>query len=88
MNLGKHNKIYEKHIPNSIGTKLVFIDNIFTLPTKILAGSNSIKELFEWVFEQEKQTNEIINKHFNKKLKMAIEDEENYQNSQDCWIKK
>ena len=88
VNLGKHNKIYEKHIPNSIGTKLVFIDNIFTLPTKILAGSNSIKELFEWVFEQEKQTNEIINKHFNKKLKMAIEDEENYQNSQDCWIKK
>ena len=27
-----------------------------------------------------------MNKHFNKKLKMTIEDEENYQNSQNCWI--
>ena len=26
--------------------------------------------------------NKIINEHFNKKLKMTIEDEDNYQNSQ------
>ena len=43
-------------------------------------------EFFEWIFEQQKQTNEIITNHFNKKLKTTIEDEENYQNSQDCWI--
>ena len=28
----------------------------------------------------------MIKEHFNKKLKMIIEDENNYQNSQDCWI--
>ena len=84
--LGKHTKIYQKHIPNSIGTKLVRIDNKFTLPTKIFTGSNSIKEFIEWIFEQKKYCNQIINKHFNKKLKMTIEDEENYQNSQNCWI--
>ena len=28
-------KLYQKHIPNSIGAKLVFIDNKFTLPTII-----------------------------------------------------
>ena len=28
----------------------------------------------------------MINKHFNEKLKMAKEDEENYQNLQNCWI--
>ena len=28
----------------------------------------------------------MINKHFNKTLKITIEDENNYQNSQDCWI--
>ena len=38
------------------------------------------------LFEQTKYCNHIINKHFNKKLKMTIEDEGNYQNSEYCWI--
>ena len=79
-------KLYKKHIPNSIGAKLVCIDNKFTLPTKIFTGSNSIKEFIEWIFEQKNYYNQIINKHFNKKLKMTIEKENNYQNSQNCWI--
>ena len=40
-------KLYQKHILNSIGAKLVCIDNKFTLPTKIFTGSNSIKEFIE-----------------------------------------
>ena len=83
---GKYTKLYQKHIPNSTGAKLVCIDNRFTLPTKIFTGSNSIKEFIEWVFEQKKYCNQIINKHFKKKLKMTIEDEDNYQNPQDYWI--
>ena len=85
-NKGGYTKLYQKHIPNSIAAKLVCVDNRFTLPTKIFTGSNCIKEFIEWVFEQKKYCNQIINKHFNKKLKMTIEDEENYQNSQNCWI--
>ena len=83
---GEYTKLYQTHIPNSIGAKLVCIDNKFTLPTKSFTGSNSIKEFIKWVFEQKKYYKQIINKHFNKKLKMTIEDEDNYQNSQDCWI--
>ena len=83
---GEYTKLYQTHIPNSIGAKLVCIDNKFTLPTKSFTGSNSIKEFINWVFEQKKYYKQIINKHFNKKLKMTIEDEDNYQNSQDCWI--
>ena len=75
---GGYTKLYQKHIPNSIGAKLVCIDNKFTLPTKIFTGSNSIKEFIEWIFEQQKNCNKIINEHFNKKLKMTIEDENNY----------
>ena len=86
INKGGYMKLYQKHIPNSIGAKLVCIDNDFTLPTKIFTGSNSIKEFIKWVFEQKKYCNQIINKHFNKKLKMAIKDEDNYQNWQNCWI--
>ena len=40
-----YTKLYQKHITNSIGAKLVCIDNEFTLPTKIFTDSNSIKEL-------------------------------------------
>ena len=32
---GKYTKLYQKHIPNSIGAKLVSIDNRFTSPTII-----------------------------------------------------
>ena len=52
INTGGYTKLYQKHIPNSIGAKLVCIDNNFTLPTKIFTGSNSIKEFIEWIFEQ------------------------------------
>ena len=34
----------------------------------------------------QKYCNQIINNYFNKKSKMAIDDEERYQNSQICWI--
>ena len=37
-------------------------------------------------FEQQKYCNQIINKNFNKKFKMPLEDEDNYQNSQNCYI--
>ena len=86
VNKGGYTKLYQKYIPNSIVAKLVCVDDRFTLSTKIFTGSNCIKEFIEWVFEQKKYCNQIINKHFNKKLKMTIEDEDNYQNSQNCWI--
>ena len=86
INKGGYTKLYRKHIPNSMGVKLVCIDNRITLPTKIFTGSNCINEFIKWVFEQQKYCNRIIDKHFNKKLKMIIEDEENYKNSQYCRI--
>ena len=83
---GKHTKLYQKHIPSSKGAKLVCIANKFTLKTKTFTGENCMNKFIKWIFEQQKHCNQIINDHFNKKLKMTIEDENNYQNSQDCWI--
>ena len=54
INKGGYTKLYQKHIPNSLGANLVCIDNRFTLQTKLFTGSNSIKEFFKWVLEQEK----------------------------------
>ena len=84
--LSKYTKFYQKHIPNSIGAKLVCIDNKFTSLTKIFTGSNCIKEFIEWIFEQQKYCNQIINKKFHKKFRMSLEDENNYRNSKDCGI--
>ena len=74
---GGYTKLYQKHIPNSVGAKLVYINNNFTLPTKIFIASNSIKEFIESIFEQQKYCNKIINKHFNKKLKMTEDEDKN-----------
>ena len=81
---GKYIKLYQTHIPNSIGAKLVSIDNRFTLPTINFECKNCINSFIKWIFTQQERINQIINNHFNKKLKMTIED--NYQNSKDCWI--
>ena len=82
----KHTKLYQEHIPNSIGAKLVCFDDRFTLPTKIFAGNNCVNDFIKWVFTQQKRIYQKIENHFNKKLKMSEEDENNYQNSQNCWI--
>ena len=49
--LSQYTKLYQKHIPNSVGAKLVCIDNKFTSLTKIFTGSNWIKEFIEWIFK-------------------------------------
>ena len=82
----KYAKLYQKHIPNSIGAKLVCIDNKFTLPTIIFEGKDCINKFIKWIFRMQKYCNQIINNYFNKKLKMTIDNEERYQNSQICWI--
>ena len=80
--LGKHTKFYQRHIPNYIGAQLVCTDDKFASKTKIFTGSNCIKEFIEWIFEQKNYCNQIINKKF----RMSLEDENNYKNSQDCCI--
>ena len=46
INEGKYTKLYQKHIPNSIGAKLVCIDNKFTLDTIFLWVVVVLKSLF------------------------------------------
>ena len=88
---GRYTSLYKKHIPNSIGISipnsiLICIDNKFTSPTKIFTGDNCINKFIKWTFEKQIHCNQIINEHFNKKLKMAIENEQKYQDSNYYWI--
>ena len=36
--------------------------------------------------EESKYCSDLIKKHFNKKLAMTKEDDENFENSTECWI--
>ena len=83
---GKYTKLYQKHIPNSIGAKLVCIDDRFTLPSIIFKGKNCINKFITWVLDKQKWTKQIIKQYFNKRLIMTNEDEEIYNNSHICWI--
>ena len=85
---GEHTIKYQEHIPNSIGAKLVCIDDRFTLPSIIFKGNDCINKFITWVLDKQKWTKQIIKKYFNKRLIMANEDEEIYNNSHICWIGK
>ena len=47
---GENTTKYQKLIPNSIGAKLVCIDNRFTLPSIISKGDNYIINFIKWIF--------------------------------------
>ena len=79
---------YQEHTPNSIGTKLVCIDDRFTLPSVIFKGKDCINKFITWVLDKQKWTQQITKQYFNKKLIMTSEDEEICNNSHICWISK
>ena len=82
---GEHTIKYQEHILNSIGAKLVCIDDRFTLSSIIFKGKNCINEFIVWVLQKYKWSQQIIKQHFNKKLIMANEDEEIENNPNICW---
>ena len=83
---GKSTKLYSKHIPNSIGAKLVCIDNKYTQLTKIFEAKRCINQFLKWIFKTKTLCNNIIRNKFNKDLTMTNEDEEKYNTTNICWI--
>ena len=83
---GKYTIKYQKHQPNSIGAKLVCIDNRSTLRSVIFKGKDCINKFITWALDKQKWVKQITKKYFNKRLRMTNEDEQKYQDSQNCWI--
>ena len=82
----EHTIKYQEDIPNSIGAKLVCIDDRFTFSSIIFKGKDFINKFIAWVLDKQKWTKQIIKQYFNKRLIMTSEDEEIYNNSHICWI--
>ena len=83
---GEHTIKYQEHYPNSIGVKLVCIDDRFTLPSIIFKGKDCINKFITWLLDKQKWTKQITKKCFNKRLIMTNEDDKIYNNSHICWI--
>ena len=83
---GEYTTKYPEHQPNSIGAKLVYIDDRFTLPSIIFKGKDCNNKFISWVLDKQKWTQQITKKYFDKRLIMTSADEEIYNNSHICWI--
>ena len=81
---GEHTTKYQEHQPNSIGAKLVCIDDRFTLPSIIFKGKDCINKLITWVLDKQKWTKQVTDQYFKKKLIMI--NEGIYKSSHICWI--
>ena len=78
---GEYTTKYQEHQPNSIGAKLVYIDDRFTLSSIIFKGKDCINKFISWVLDKQKWTQQITKKYFDKILRITSEDEVIYHNS-------
>ena len=83
---GEHTIKYQEYIPNSVGSKLVCIDDRFTLPSIIFKGEDCINKFIPWALDKRKWTKQTTKQYFNERLIMMSEDEEIYNKSHICWI--
>ena len=51
---GEHTIKYQEHPPNSIGAKLIWIDDRFSLPSIIFKGKDCINKFITWVLDKQK----------------------------------
>ena len=64
---GENTTKYQEHQPNSISSKLVCIDDRFTLPSIIFKCKDCINKFITWVLDRQKWTKQITKKYFNKR---------------------
>ena len=72
--------------PNSIGAKLVCIDDRFPLPSIIFKRKDCVYKPITWILDKQKWTKQIIKQYFGKRLVMTNKDDEIYNNSHIRWI--
>ena len=72
---GEHTIKYQEHQSNSIGTKLVCIDDRFTLSCIIFKIKDCIYKFITWVLDKQKWTRQTIKEYFDKRLITTNEDE-------------
>ena len=77
---------YQDHIPCSLAYKLVCIDDKFSKDVVLYRGKNAVFKFIQSIFSEYSYCKSIMKKHFNKNLIMSIEEEEQFEKTEICWI--
>ena len=77
---------YQDHIPCSFAYKLVCIDDKYSKDVVLYRGKNAVFKFIRSIFNEYSYCKNIMKKHFNKNLIMSIEEEEQFEKTNICWI--
>ena len=77
---------YQKHIAWSYGYKLIWVDDKCSIPFKTYLGKNSVYNFINNMIEESRYCSDVMKKHFNIKLVMTKECNEDFKNSTEFWI--
>ena len=77
---------YREHIACSYGYKLTCVDDKFCNSFKTYLIEDAAYNFINSMIKESKYCSEVMKKHFNKKLVITKEDNENFENSTKCWV--
>ena len=81
-----YTKKYQDRIPCSFAYKVVCIDNKFSKNVVLNRGKNAIYKFIQCIFREYDYCERVMKKHFNKNLVMSVEQNEEFEKSNVCWI--
>ena len=77
---------YQDHSPCSFVYKLVCVNDKYSKDLVLHRGKNSVFKFIESIFKEYSYCNSVMKKHFNKNLTMTVDEEEEFERSNICWI--
>ena len=77
---------YPKNVACSYGYKLICVDDKFCKPFKSYLSEDAVYNFSSSMIEESKYCSDVMGKHFNKKLVMTKKDNEDFENSSECWL--
>ena len=77
---------YQDHIPCSFAYKLICIDDKYTKDVVLYRGKNAVYKFIQSIFSEYSYSKNIIKRFFNKNLIMSLEEEEQFEKTNICWI--
>ena len=77
---------YQDHLPCSFAYKLVCIDDKFSKDVVLYRRKKAVFKFIQSIFDEYSYCKNIMKKHFNKNLIMSVEEEEQFEKTNICWI--
>ena len=77
---------YQDHIPCSFAYKLVCVNDKFSKDLVLYLGKNAVFKFIQCIFKEYSYCKDVRKKHFNNRLVMTAEQNEEFERSNICWI--